>query len=214
MPRHRHEHGYVAVVLSGGYHEAGAGGRFDVKAGDVVVHRSFDAHLDRIGAGGAEVLNLPLPATRLPLVFSINNPDEIAREAERSPQDAAVMLTPGGKVTGFDDWPDRLASELASPGHWSLGEWADAAGLRCETLSRGFRKAYGVTPARFRAECRAHRALTLINENRAPLVSVAADCAFADQPHLTREIVYLTGSTPGALRRRSNPFKTGRGEQR
>jgi AraC-like DNA-binding protein len=61
---------------------------------------------------------------------------------------------------------------------------------------------------------RAHRALALINEDRERLVAIAADCAFADQSHLTREIVYLTGLTPGALRRRSNPFKTGSGGQR
>lgn len=71
IARHRHRQGYVAVVISGGYQEAGLGGRFDLKAGDVVVHRAFDAHLDQVERAGADVINLPLPPALLPPVFRI-----------------------------------------------------------------------------------------------------------------------------------------------
>ena len=209
LPRHRHRHGYIAVVLSGGYQEAGLGGRFDVRAGDVVIHRPFDAHLDRVSRGGAEVLNLPLAESLdLPVIFTIIDPDEIARAAERNPHTAALLLTPAGTVQAADDWPDRLASDLSNSPDQILSEWAEDAGLARETLSRGFRKAYGVTPARFRTEVRAHRALSLLSESDVPLAEVAAECAFADQPHLSRAILHLTGLTPGAWRRRSIPFKT------
>jgi hypothetical protein len=59
--RHMHREAGVAV-LSRGYEEAGDRGRFHVRAGDVVVHRRLDMHLDRFTASGAEILNLP--ATR------------------------------------------------------------------------------------------------------------------------------------------------------
>ena len=36
LPRHRHAEGYVAVVIAGGYEEAGDTGRRRVSAGDVV----------------------------------------------------------------------------------------------------------------------------------------------------------------------------------
>jgi hypothetical protein len=46
LPRHRHESGYLALVLSGGYEEAGDRGRFHVHAGNVVLHGAFEAHMD------------------------------------------------------------------------------------------------------------------------------------------------------------------------
>ena len=45
IPRHRHDNAYAAVILSGGYEESGSYGRYRVKAGHVLLHRSFDAHL-------------------------------------------------------------------------------------------------------------------------------------------------------------------------
>lgn len=215
IPRHRHRHGYVAVVLSGGYQEAGLAGRFDLKAGDVVVHRAFDAHLDHVGQVGAEVLNLPLPRrARLPAVFRIDHLDAIVRTAERDPHAAALALAPIEEVSTADDWPDHLASAVTKFPGQELGSWAEAKDLAAGTLSRGFRKIYGITPARFRAETRAYQALHLIHESDTPLAAIAAECGFADQPHLTRAIVQLTGHPPGFWRRRSNLFKTGPVKQR
>ena len=36
LSRHRHAHGYAAVVLAGGYEEAGERARLRVRAGDVI----------------------------------------------------------------------------------------------------------------------------------------------------------------------------------
>ena len=211
IPRHRHEHGYVAVVLSGRYQEAGFGGRFHLEAGDVVVHRAFDAHLDQVSQTGAEVLNLPLPRDiDLPNVFAIYDPDAVARSAESDPDAASRALTPSGQVKAEDDWPDQLAAAVAATGEQTLRSWAEVEGLAAETLSRGFRRAYGITPARFRAEMKTQKALGLILETSLPLAEIAAECGFADQPHLTRAIVRLTGLSPGTWRRRSIPFKTDR----
>lgn len=62
---HRHEGAYAAIVLSGGYDEAGERGRWHVRAGDVVIHDMFDAHCDRF-RGACEILNLHLPAAAVP----------------------------------------------------------------------------------------------------------------------------------------------------
>ena len=201
------------MVLSGGYQEAGLAGRFDLTAGDVAVHRAFDAHLDHVHARGAEILNLPLPlAGTLPAVFKIADPDAIARLAERDPVEAAMTLVPVSRLVPANDWPDDLAGDLNRNSESRLRSWADVNGLAPETLSRRFRVAYGITPAGFRAEARAHRAFALICGSDAPLASIAVDCGYADQPHLTRAIVRLTGQPPGFWRRTSIPFKTG-GEQ-
>jgi hypothetical protein len=52
LSRHIHEHAHAALVLSGGYEEAGDLGRFQVQAGDIVLHECFEAHLDRFSASG------------------------------------------------------------------------------------------------------------------------------------------------------------------
>jgi AraC-like DNA-binding protein len=110
-------------------------------------------------------------------------------------------------VAAASDWPDRLAADLVKRPDQRLGLWADRAGLAAETLSRGFCSAYGVTPARFRAEARARRAIMMIERDQLGLATIAADCGYADQPHLNRAIVELTGWPPG-LWRRSNSFKS------
>src|ERR1700722_8193550 len=82
-PRHFHDEAYASVVLSGGYEESGNWGRFRVRAGDVLLHSPFDAHLNRGQPKGATILNLTLSET--PTSFragSLEDPDLIARTAE------------------------------------------------------------------------------------------------------------------------------------
>jgi hypothetical protein len=45
---HAHEEAYAVLVLSSGYEEAGDRGRLQVKAGDIIFHGQFEAHLDRL----------------------------------------------------------------------------------------------------------------------------------------------------------------------
>ncbi|WP_043820590.1 helix-turn-helix transcriptional regulator, partial [Rubrivivax gelatinosus] len=74
------------------------------------------------------------------------------------------------------------------------------------TLSRGFAAAYGVTPARYRADLRLARALERLTGPE-PLVQLALALGYADQAHLSRAVRAATGMTPRQLRQ-SNPFKT------
>jgi len=202
IARHRHWGGYITVVLDGEYEEAGFGGRLNLTAGDVVVHGRFDAHLDHVGPRGTELINLPLPpGIDLPAAFRIEDADRLARMAEASLLDAARTLCPIGEVAAHSDWPDMLALELASSDCQPLGHWAEGVGLAAETLSRGFRAAYGITPARFRAEVRTRRAMDMILMTNASLAEIAIDCGYSDQPHLTRAVFELTGKSPGKWRR-------------
>ncbi len=90
LDRHVHEEGYAALVLSGGYEEAGDRGRFQVKEGDAIFHEPFEAHLDRFSETGAVVLNLRLPVggSYAPGIAKVADPDSVARVAEGSRRDA------------------------------------------------------------------------------------------------------------------------------
>jgi AraC-like DNA-binding protein len=203
--RHHHLAPYAALVLRGGYVEAGDRGRFRAAAGDVLLHDAFETHQDEFGAGGADILNLRLAEAPRASVGRIDDPDRIAITAERDPQEAALLLLdqllPAAAAQA--EWPDRLAADLRANRVASLAGWADAAGIAPSSLSRGFRLAYGVSPQRFRADCRAGEAARALQRTELAIAMIAADCGFADQPHLTRSISRLTGCSPARLRVKS-----------
>ena len=213
VPRHRHDVAYAAIVLSGGYEECGSRGRYRVKAGDVLVHAAFDAHLDRFAEKPTRILNLVGSAFSFAEARRgrIDDPDEIARIAERdcnaAMEELHARIIPVNEASV--DWPDILANDLLGDPDVCLLAWARAHALAPETVSRGFGKVFGVAPARFRAEARSQATLAAIAaDGRARLASIAADFGFADQAHMTRAVKALTGLPPTKWRG-SNPFKTG-----
>lgn len=214
--RHCHDDPFVAVVLAGGYQEAGDEGRWNVRAGEVLIHHAFESHLDRFDSRGAEVLVLPVPRalSRTPTMRGrVADPDLLVRLAERDLDDAQASLAEqfaAGAVTPLD-WPDALAADLRAMRDMPLGQWAEHAGVRPETLSRGFRLAYGCTPKAYRASARARAAVAALRGSEIPFAAVAQQLGYADQAHMTRAVTMLTGLTPGGWRRQSNRFNTGAG---
>lgn len=212
--RHHHAKPYAALVLRGGYEEAGSYGRWYAVAGDVLVHEAFEAHRDRFGRRTSAILNFPLAmADDVGVHFGrCLDVDEIVRSAHCDPREAARQLIASLELASprCMDWPDMLAAALARKPALSLSRWAAQQGLRTETVSRGFHRAYGVTPARFRREARARLALRMLRQSHAALCEVAIEAGFADQAHMTRDVVSLTGLSPGEWRSgqiRSRPVR-------
>jgi AraC-like DNA-binding protein len=210
IPRHRHDRAYAAVILSGSYEESGSRGRFRVGPGDVLLHDAFDAHLDRFCSRGAQILNLLVEGLSPgPGIGHIADPDAIVRIAERDVAEASAelraQLRPVQPVYG--DWQDKLADDLLHDPGCLLDQWARDNHLAAATVSRGFGKIFGVTPAEFRSEARVRRALSMIAAGKEPLAIIAVTAGFADQAHMTRAIRALTGAPPGYWHR-SNRFKT------
>lgn len=199
-PRHRHRTAYAAVVLSGGYLEAGAG-RWRAEAGDVLAHPAFDAH-QNVLKGGAWVLNIPLPLTAdLPPVFRVADLDAVERAYRTDLREAARRLIPAQiRAPLIEDWPDLLAAALSADPGLSIGSWARAHGLAPAVVSRGFRATFGVSPAAFRAERRAGAAWRDLTTTATPLAAIAHDRGFADQAHLSRAVRALTGASPRVWR--------------
>lgn len=204
LPRHPHDHGFAALLLSGSYVEAGDTGRHRVEPGDVLLHRSWESHLDGFDACGAEVLVFALEdEASMPVLGRIADPDLLVRLAERDPVEALqafrtalVPLEPTAL-----DWPDLLAQALRADPSLCLGEWAEGAGLHQGSVSRGFRQVFGLTPVAFRLIQRTRRAVDAVLATREPLSAIALDCGFADQAHMTRAVVRLAQASPAVLRR-------------
>lgn len=204
--RHCHDEAFVAIVLEGGYQEAGDEGRWNVAPGDALIHHAFESHLDRFDARGARVLVLDLPAalTDTPAVRGrVADPDLLVRLAERDGRAASAHFAEifVAAAPSALDWPDLLADDLRTLDPLVLSTWAEEKGLRPETLSRGFRAAYGCTPKAYRADVRARAAAAAARKGDEPFAAIAHQLHFTDQAHMTHAVAALTGATPGWWRR-------------
>jgi len=138
----------------------------------------------------------------LPDAFRVVDADAIARAVESDATAAGLLLAPSeGVVALEDDWPDRLAALLRVRSDVRLAQLAEEMNLAPPTVSRGFRAVFGASPARYRAEARARRAFAALCERDDSLVEIALAFGFADQSHLSRAVVELTGVPPAAWRR-------------
>jgi len=205
MPRHRHAEPYMAIVVEGGYQEAGDSGRVEARPGDVLLHGAYHAHRDAFLSCGATVLNLPIETATQSGFGWIGDVDAIVRLAERDPWQAVSLATAHmvSNESLLAEWPDLLAAALQDDPDLRIADWAAGMGLAAASVSRGFGRAYGVSPKRFRLEVRARQAASRLSSWRDGLASFAAELGFADQAHLSRAIISLTGLTPARLRAKS-----------
>jgi AraC-like DNA-binding protein len=204
LPRHRHTAGYATVVLAGSFEEASFAGRFLAAPGDVLLHGAFDCHANQpLTRRAPQIVRLPWDDQLVEGQFRVRDPDALARLSERDVQEAVMMLR--GDLIQVPNrelhWTDRLAQILRVGADIRLEAWAESERLTPETISRGFRRAFGVTPKTFRIESRARRALLLLLRTPAPLTHIAHETGFADLPHLSRTIGALTGAAPSYWRR-------------
>jgi len=202
---HQHNEAYLAVVLEGGYEEAGDGGCQRVQTGDVVLHSAFEMHNNRYHANGSRliVLGLPQEFHKPRTVMQVRDPDAIARVAEVDPAQALEQvlaeMTPVNREG--NDWPHALASALRNAPSLRLDRWACEAGLAEATVSRGFAKVFGLTPIAYRARQKARMAWQMILGGAHSLTDVAFHAGFCDQAHMGHAIMAMTGRTPGAWQR-------------
>ena len=204
VPRHRHRAGYAIVVLAGCFEEASFAGRFVATPGDVLLHAPFDCHADwGLNRRALQILRLPWFNSSLEGRFRTSDPDRLARLAEYNPIDAMKLLQ--NDLIPFPlqelHWTQRLAQALRFEKVPRLDSWAESEHLTPETISRGFHRAFGVTPKVFRIESRARLAWNLLLRSPSPLTSIAHELGFADQAHLSRTISALTGEPPTYWRR-------------
>lgn len=95
----------------------------------------------------------------------------------------------------------RLLAEAVDGGRASASEIASRLGMSNRSFHRLWHDVVGMEPRKFVTLMRFHRALAMIDTGAA-LASVAADCGYADQAHLARQIKAIAGLPATALRRR------------
>jgi AraC-like DNA-binding protein len=156
----------------------------------------------RPGAGGAAlgVAAEELRDVRVPLADLWGRAGrELGERAAADPLALARALRPRLAASALDlrvlEAARRLVREPAVP----VPALAAAVDLGERHLRRRFAAAVGYGPKTFARVIRFRAALGRIRAGE-PLASAALAAGYADQAHMTRELVALSGSTPGALR--------------
>jgi AraC-like DNA-binding protein len=214
LPRHRHIDAYVTVILAGAYVQAAYAGRLAVRAGDILLQPTMDCHCDVMKSRGVELLRLHWSWTpTYGGIYRGADVEAIRRAAERGDGEAehllGLLFSRQKPVTTLADWEDALALRLRDS-EARVSHLAEELGLTREAVSRGFAKAYGVSPAVFRSELRARAAWLKIRTTQQRLCDIAADTGFADQPHMTRAISQMTGASPTHWRTAHRPLHESR----
>lgn len=94
----------------------------------------------------------------------------------------------------------RLIEEKLADG-LCRDDLATAAKLSANYFCRLFKNSFGVSPQAYVRQCRVERAKVLMASTDTPLVSIALQCGFSDQPHMGRIFHQLVGRPPGFWRR-------------
>jgi len=128
-----------------------------------------------------------------------------ARDAEESVDDASIATNERRMYRGgLAPWQVRsvttyIDANLSAP--LSCEELARLARLSVSYFARAFKCTFGYSPHVFLMRRRMERAQGLMLETNAPLAQIALDCGFADQAHLSRHFLRLTGERPASWRR-------------
>jgi AraC family transcriptional regulator len=105
---------------------------------------------------------------------------------------------------GLAPWQRRLATEVIREnldGVVRLSELADKCGLSVSHFARSFKMSLGMSPHRWLVERRIDRAKTLLAAAKLPLLDVAFQSGFSDQPGFTRTFHRMVGESPARWRR-------------
>ena len=213
LPLHRHDAGYIAVVIEGAYEETSPDGRFPCAAGTLIEHPDHHPHRNEFMSAGARVLNLPVPIGG-PSTYRVGTStavDAIARLAETNilaAARAAVEELDADVRSGLrpPPWLANMALTLRSDALLGsttpVGDLADRAGISAAHASRSFRRWFGLAPVQYRLELRVRHARSLLAQGMCP-TDVAFAAGFSDQSHMCRTVKAVTGLSPRQLSRRS-----------
>jgi AraC family transcriptional regulator len=229
VPRHEHELAYVTIVLHGDYVEGDHGRLEELQPFTAVFNPAGATHRTVIGPAGASFFTVELrghnlqewdlrlpqhtwmdrgagallwPGLRLYSDLKQSIAEELVLEAHLMEMLAAIAGWQTAEKTA-PRWLGRVKEQLHEDfrNNLRIRDLASDAGVHPVHLARVFRMHERQTPGDYLQRLRVRAACSLLRNPEWPLASVAAECGFADQSHLTRVFGRLVGSTPARFRR-------------
>jgi AraC family transcriptional regulator len=83
----------------------------------------------------------------------------------------------------------------------SILDLATLTGMSQSHFSRSFKRSVGISPYRYLVQQRVERAKQLLEKKSIAISTIALDCGFANQTHLTKVFRQMTGMTPKAYQK-------------
>ncbi|HKE37076.1 MAG TPA: helix-turn-helix transcriptional regulator [Candidatus Baltobacteraceae bacterium] len=221
---HVHDETTVVLPLSGLFVENTFKASVHGEPGVAIVERPDSPHENIYSSAGGTNLRLRM-AAELEKFVSFESGGQlghvrayaIAREmSERmSDPDPLLMECAGLEILGLvshgPEWMPRInprylrdvvaglrANVSPERGIAEIARDVDVPPIR---LVRTFRKAYGISLARFLRTLQMQRALELLRDPTRSISDVAAEAGFSDQSHMTRAFTQTYGLPPAVLRR-------------
>jgi AraC family transcriptional regulator len=93
---------------------------------------------------------------------------------------------------------DYIEARIDQP--LGLDELAEVACMGVWTFTKRFRASFQTTPHQYVVDKRLEKAKKMLAGGRLPVKTIASDCGFADQAHLTRVMRARLGLTPSSIR--------------
>ncbi len=229
VPLHAHAHAFFSMLITGRYREWFGRGHWDARPLAMVLRPAEAEHRDEIGPDGALFLCVDIaPPYWDALADSGGGLQRRAFEA-RPMSCAALRLLKElcERRAGWRAVAESLVNELVTeyvadsrpvqraeprwmrraleqlhdgPANESLGAVAAGLDLHPVHVSRMFKRHLGVTASQYLRRLRLQRAARALLEGRESIAEVADGHGFADQSHMTREILRATNWTPAKLR--------------
>lgn len=128
--------------------------------------------------------------------------DDAARVSALASELAQRLARAGGRTSAATRAVALARAIAAAHAESSVAELAARLGCTRQHLTRTVAATTGLGPKFLQRIARMKRARELL-EDGAPLVDVALDAGYVDQPHFTGEWKALTGCTPGVWRERA-----------
>ena len=221
---HSHDEALVTVVIHGNVRESVYGrGEAVIGAMSVGTKPIGLRHTDHFGPGGVHALRIGYSAEELRTVGDMTKPLEqwgwrsdslvrvilaslISGDLPEAKNEIIAVL--GGIETGPGnppEWLRRVRESILdcfrSP-DTCLTAIAAVHAVHPVYLARQYRRYYGESVGECIRRLRVQEAFTVVTASDLSLATVAAECGFSDQAHMTRLMHVLLGATPAAHRRR------------
>ncbi len=198
---HRHSHGYIALIRTGGYREISVDGSFVSRRGVAIVHPAWHEHSTSFGARASLVLDVPI-GEHLPYRVAALSDYRLRQACTlRCRHDLLDLIETHGEPLQPLPVPGRVAemmAELRYAPDSRIDELAEVLKVSVEHASREFRRHTGFSPTGFRGEFRLRQALAGLRKGGAQ-IDVADECGFSDQSHLSRVLKAATGLVASRL---------------